>query len=72
MQVTMLTRSEYVETVVDFLELVPPTCIVERIQGEAPPDYFVAPSWCLDKPSVKRAIEQEFALRGSWQGRLSS
>ena len=70
-QVRLLERDEYVETVVDFLELLPPECIVERISGEAPPDYFVAPSWCLNKPAVLRAIDQEFARRDSWQGKAN-
>jgi radical SAM protein (TIGR01212 family) len=68
-QVTLLSRDEYVAAVVDFLELLPSTCVVERVSGEAPPDYFVAPAWCLDKPGLKAAIEAEFARRGTWQGR---
>ena len=35
-----------------------------------PPDYFIGPEWCLDKPAVKRAIEAEFERRDTWQGRL--
>ncbi|MCE9556166.1 MAG: TIGR01212 family radical SAM protein [Planctomycetes bacterium] len=69
-QVRLLEREEYVETVIDFLELLPPECIVERISGEAPPDYFVAPSWCLNKPAILRAIDQEFTRRDSWQGKV--
>lgn len=69
-QVRLLEREEYVETVIDFLELLPPDCIVERISGEAPPDYFVAPSWCLNKPAILRAIDQEFTRRNSWQGKV--
>ena len=42
--------------------------IVERISGDAPPDYFIGPSWCLDKPAVKRAIEAEFDRRDTFQG----
>ena len=68
-EVKLMDRDEYVETVVDFLELLPPECIVERISGEAPPDYFIAPSWCLNKPAVLRAIDQEFTRRDSWQGK---
>jgi radical SAM protein (TIGR01212 family) len=67
--VTLMSRDEYVRTVVDFLELLPPSCIVERVSGEAPPDYLVAPAWCLDKPGLKGAIEAEFIRRNSWQGR---
>lgn len=68
-QVKLLDRDEYVSTVVEFLELLPPTCIVERVSGEAPPRYLVAPSWCLDKPALKNAIEAEMARRDTWQGR---
>jgi radical SAM protein (TIGR01212 family) len=68
-EVRLMERAEYVRTVVDFIELLPPTMIVDRISGDAPPDYFVGPSWCLDKPAVKTAILSEFAKRGTMQGR---
>ncbi len=67
-EVELMGRDDYVRTVVDFLELLPPTMVIERISGDAPPDYFIGPSWCLDKPSVKRAIEAVFARRDSFQG----
>jgi radical SAM protein (TIGR01212 family) len=69
-EVRLMERDEYVQTVVDFIELLPPTMIVDRISGDAPPDYFVGPSWCLDKPAVKAAVWAEFARRDSWQGKL--
>lgn len=69
-EVTLMGQDDYVHTVVDFLELLPPTMIIERISGDAPPDFFIGPDWCLDKPAVKRAIEAEFLRRGSYQGRL--
>lgn len=67
-EVRLLERDEYVRTLVDFLELLPPSCVVERISGDAPPDYFVAPAWCLDKPATKAAIDAEFERRDTWQG----
>ena len=42
-EVTLIGRDDYVKTVVDFLEVLPPSTIVERISGDAPPDYFVGP-----------------------------
>jgi radical SAM superfamily enzyme len=63
-------RDEYIATVVGFLELLPPSILVERISGDAPADYFVGPAWCLDKPAVRLALEAEFARRDTWQGRL--
>lgn len=68
-EVTLMERDDYVRTLVDFLELLPPQMIVERISGDAPPDYFIAPSWCLDKPDIRRAVAHEFERRDTWQGR---
>lgn len=68
-EVTLMTREEYVSTLVDFLEFIPPTMIVERISGEAPGDFFVGPEWCLDKPGVLNAVKLEFERRDSWQGK---
>ncbi|RIK75692.1 MAG: TIGR01212 family radical SAM protein [Planctomycetota bacterium] len=68
-EVSLMNRDDYVHTLVDILEILPPTCVVERVSGDAPPDYFLGPSWCLDKPGVLRAIEGEFLRRDSWQGK---
>jgi radical SAM protein (TIGR01212 family) len=68
-EVTLLARDEYLRVLVDFLELLPPTTLVERISGDAPADYFVAPAWCLDKPAVRLAFEAELARRDTWQGK---
>lgn len=67
--VRMFERDDYVRTVCDFLERLPPAMVVHRLSGDAPPDYLVAPTWCLDKPSLLRAIHAELARRDSWQGR---
>jgi radical SAM protein (TIGR01212 family) len=67
--VRLMERDDYIRTVVDFLELLPPDCIVERIHGDAPPDYLIGPSWCLDKNGVRQALDAEFQRRDTWQGR---
>lgn len=67
-EVRLMERAEYVNALVDFIELLPSTMIVDRISGDAPPDYFVGPSWCLDKPAVKNAVLQELARRRTRQG----
>jgi radical SAM protein (TIGR01212 family) len=68
-EVELMARDDYLRTVVDFLELLPPECIVERISGEAPPNYLVGPTWCLDKNGLRAALDAEFARRDTWQGR---
>jgi hypothetical protein len=68
-EVKLMARDDYIRTLVDFLELLPPDCVVERISGEAPLDYFIGPAWCLDKPAVRRAFFAELERRATWQGR---
>jgi radical SAM protein (TIGR01212 family) len=68
--VRMLEREEYVGLVCDFLERLPPEMVIHRLSGDAPPDYLVAPAWCLDKPGLLRAIHAEMEGRDSRQGRL--
>jgi radical SAM superfamily enzyme len=69
-KVRMMERDAYLAVLVDFLELLPPSCVVERISGDAPPDYFLGPAWCLDKPAIRAALDSELARRDTWQGRL--
>jgi uncharacterized protein len=68
-EVTLMDRATYIETLVDFLELLPPNMLVERISGDAPGDYFIGPAWCLEKPAVRLAFEAELVRRDSWQGK---
>lgn len=67
-EVRMLEFAEYVNVVCDFLELLPPRMVIHRLSGESPPEYFVAPAWSLDKPTLLRAIDAELARRDSVQG----
>jgi radical SAM protein (TIGR01212 family) len=70
-QVRMLERDEYVQLVCDFLERLPPEMVIHRLNGDAPPDYLVAPLWCLKKAELLRKIEEELQRRDSWQGKQS-
>jgi uncharacterized protein len=67
-EVPMLERDHYVRLVCDFLERLPPGMVIQRLSGDAPPDYLVAPLWCLDKPALLRAIQEELIRRDSRQG----
>lgn len=71
-EVQLIDRGTYVQTVVDFIERLPASIIVERVAGDAPRDYFVGPSWCLDKPAVLNAIRDEFERRDTWQAKRYS
>ena len=68
-EVRLMERDEYIKILIDFLELLPPETIVERISGDAPPDYFVGPAWCLDKPALRAAVDNALKRRETWQGK---
>jgi hypothetical protein len=67
-EITMMGRQDYLRTVVDFLERIPPQVIVERVSGDAPPSYLIEPKWCLEKSALRLEIETEFRRRGTRQG----
>jgi uncharacterized protein len=67
-EVRLMERDEYVQVVCDFLERLPPGMVIQRLSGDAPPDYLVAPLWCLDKPALLDAIRAELDRRDTWQG----
>jgi len=68
-EVRLMERDEYLDTVIAILEQLPPRMVVERISGDAPPQYFVAPAWCLDKPAVRASLDAELRRRDTWQGK---
>ena len=70
-EVRLMDRADYIRTLVDFLELLPPTVVVERTSGDAPPEYLVGPAWCSERSAVRAAVDEEFSRRNTWQGRLT-
>ena len=65
-----LEREEYVELVVDFLELLPPGMVIQRLTSDPVRSELVAPSWARDKPGTLGLIREALERRNSWQGRL--
>ncbi len=61
-------KDEYVRFVADFLEHLPPNCVIDRLAGDAPPQYLLAPDWCRQKAAIRHDVEREFARRGTRQG----
>ena len=67
-KITLIDRNEYISSVVDFLEIFPPDVVVERLAGDAPREFLIAPRWSAEKGRVKECIEEEFRRRGTFQG----
>lgn len=68
-EIRMLSREEYVNLVVDVLELLPARMVIQRMHADAPADILVAPAWCLDKHSILDDIRSELEHRDTWQGK---
>ena len=66
-EIEMMSREDYVRTVADFLELIPAETIVERVSGDAPPEFLLEPKWCLEKSKLRLEIESLLKSRGTRQ-----
>jgi uncharacterized protein len=64
-----LEQGEYAELVCDFLELLPPDMVIQRLTGDPHPDELAAPEWSLRKSETLSLIKKTMARRGSWQGK---
>lgn len=69
-QFHLFSAEEYIELVVDYLELLHPEIIVERFISQAPPEMLLAPKWGLKNFEFVAKVEKRLAQRDTWQGRL--
>ncbi len=65
-----LERDEYIELVVDVLELLPPDMVIQRLTGDPTGVELVAPLWAKDKSENLRLIRERLEERETWQGKL--
>jgi radical SAM protein (TIGR01212 family) len=68
-EVRLWDRQEYVETVCDILELLPPGLVIQRLTAEGYREIFLGPAWAGNKLAVLTAIDREMERRGTWQGK---
>lgn len=63
-----LELEEYVNLIVDALELLPPETAVQRLTGDGGRDSLIAPLWSLKKFVVLNEIDKEMVRRDTVQG----
>ncbi|MBP7506499.1 MAG: TIGR01212 family radical SAM protein [Prolixibacteraceae bacterium] len=61
---------EYVELMIDYLELLNPSVIVERFVSYTPSGFLIAPGWGLKNFEFVAKVEKRLKERNTWQGRL--
>ena len=64
-----LSMEEYVEMVVDFLELLRPDIVIQRLTGDPLKRELIAPLWATEKRKVLNTIQKRLEQRDTWQGR---
>lgn len=65
---TPMEREEYVETVCDFLEILPPETTIHRLAGNGLKEILIAPKWLPEKFKLLNDIDSALEARNSYQG----
>lgn len=64
-----MERDEYIETLIDFLEFLPPEFIIQRVTGDPDRKELISPAWALEKSNNLNLFRKRFEERDTWQGR---
>ncbi len=64
----LMGKEDYVSTVCDILEILPPSMVIQRLTAEGYRDIFLGPAWATNKLDVLNAIDRELEKRDTWQG----
>lgn len=62
--------NDYIETVIDFCELLNPEFIIERFISQSPKSLLIAPDWGLKNFEFTAKVLKRFQERDTYQGRL--
>ncbi len=61
---------EYIDLVIDFIEKLNPSIVVERFVSQSPKELLIAPDWGLKNYEFTAKVHKRLAERETWQGRL--
>lgn len=67
-KIEMIGMEDYVNTVCDILEVLPPEMVIQRLTADGYRDIYLAPEWGISKLMVINAIDREMERRDSHQG----
>ena len=67
-RVALMTKEDYVRTVCDILEILPPGLVIQRLTADGYRDIFLGPQWAARKMEVLNAIDREMERRDTYQG----
>ena len=67
-EISFMSEDEYVSTVCDFLEYLPPDTTIHRLAGNGLSRTLIAPQWLGAKFDCLNKIDRELLRRNSYQG----
>mgnify|MGYP002582012493 FL=1 len=65
------TIEEYVNLVVECLEIIPPEVTIHRLTGDAPRSILINPPWSFNKRTILNGIDERMHLLDTWQGKYA-
>lgn len=71
-EIKLYQVDEYIELVVNFLELLNPKIVMERFISQSPKELLIAPVWGLKNFEFVAKVEKRLKERNSWQGKKYS
>lgn len=66
----LFSPDEYVELLVEYLEYLRPTLVVERFTSQTPSDLLLAPDWKLKNFEFVALLRKKMLSLCTWQGKL--
>ncbi len=71
-EIELPSCEDYAEWVVDCLERLPETTVIDRLSGDMSPEFLLAPAWTAEKHIARQLIEAALIRRNTRQGMLYS
>ena len=66
----LFSFEDYVDFIINYVEQLNPSFIVERFAGEVPPRFLAGPGWGkIRNDQINHAIEKTMEERNTWQGK---
>lgn len=65
----LFTIDEYIETVIDYIERIPPHIVLERFVSQSPRSLLIAPDWGIKNYQFAERLHRRMAERDTWQGK---
>ncbi|MDF2502295.1 MAG: hypothetical protein K0Q77_3009 [Anaerosporomusa subterranea] len=68
-RISLISKEEYIDRVVVFLEHLHPDIVIQRLIGRAPETNTLFTNWQTGWWKIKEAIEHSLAAQDTWQGK---